>query len=426
MSPRSQVVLRDPGGITVHRTAIPSGPQVFTEVIPAVRSVSIGVWVPIGSRHETAATAGATHFLEHLLFKGTQRRSALDIAADIEGLGGEINAFTTKEYTCYHVRLLDEHLDVAIDVLADMLGSSLLRTSDIEAERGVVLEEIAMSEDDPIDLGRTELESELFGKHPLAGPVAGTAHSVATMRRSALRGHYRRYYTPDNYVITVVGNASHRKVVSSVTRAFGLADSPVRAPKASKPPQAPRSGRVRVGKAFEQVNLLRAHGGLARGDDRRYAMAVLHTILGGGMSSRLFQEVRERRSLAYSVNAFRASYSDAGLFGVHAGCAPEKLDQTREVIEAVLREVASASLSADEVEAAKNQVKGQIVLDLEDPGMRLMRLGTRALFGEKIIGLNEGLARIEAVTTDQVCGLAEEVLTSPAVEVVVGPSEEDT
>ena len=424
MSPRSQVVLRDPGGITVHRTAIPSGPQVFTELIPAVRSVSVGVWVPIGSRHETPATAGATHFLEHLLFKGTPRRSALDIAADIEGLGGEINAFTTKEYTCYHVRLLDEHLDVAIDVLADMLGSSLLRTSDIDAERGVVLEEIAMSEDDPLDLGRTELERELFGTHPLAAPVAGTAHSVSTMRTSALRGHYRRYYTPDNYVVTVVGNASHRKVVSSVTRAFGLAESPVRAPKVSKPPQAPRSRRARVGKAFEQVNLLRAHGGPARGDDRRYAMAVLHTILGGGMSSRLFQEVRERRSLAYSVNAFRATYSDAGVFGVHAGCAPEKLDQTREVIEAVLREVASAGLSSDEVEAAKNQVKGQIVLDLEDPGMRLMRLGTRALFGEKIIGLNEGLERIEAVTTDQVCDLAEEVLTSPAVEVVVGPSEE--
>ena len=281
-----------------------------------------------------------------------------------------------------------------------------------------------MSEDDPLDLGRTELERELFGTHPLAAPVAGTAHSVSTMRTSALRGHYRRYYTPDNYVVTVVGNASHRKVVSSVTRAFGLAESPVRAPKVSKPPQAPRSRRARVGKAFEQVNLLRAHGGPARGDDRRYAMAVLHTILGGGMSSRLFQEVRERRSLAYSVNAFRATYSDAGVFGVHAGCAPEKLDQTREVIEAVLREVASAGLSSDEVEAAKNQVKGQIVLDLEDPGMRLMRLGTRALFGEKIIGLNEGLERIEAVTTDQVCDLAEEVLTSPAVEVVVGPSEE--
>ena len=425
MSPRSQVVLRDPGGITVHRTAIPSGPQVFTEVIPAVRSVSVGVWVPIGSRHETPATAGATHFLEHLLFKGTQRRSALDIAADIECLGGEINAFTTKEYTCYHVRLLDEHLDVAIDVLADMLGSSLLRSSDIEAERGVVLEEIAMSEDDPLDLGRTELERELFGTHPLAGPVAGTAHSVATMRTAALRGHYRRYYTPDNYVITVVGNASHRAVVSSVTRAFGLADAPVRAPKISKPPTAPRTRKARVGKAFEQVNLLRAHSGPARGDERRYSMAVLHTILGGGMSSRLFQEVRERRSLAYSVNAFRASYSDAGVFGVHAGCAPEKLDQTREVIEAVLREVASAGLSADEVDAAKNQVKGQIVLDLEDPGMRLMRLGTRALFGEKIIGLNEGLARIDGVTTDEVCALAEEVLTSPAVEVVVGPTEED-
>ncbi len=223
MSPRSQVVLRDPGGITVHRTAIPSGPQVFTELIPAVRSVSVGVWVPIGSRHETPATAGATHFLEHLLFKGTQRRSALDIAANIEGLGGEINAFTTKEYTCYHVRLLDEHLDVAIDVLADMLGASLLRTSDIEAERGVVLEEIAMSEDDPLDLGRTELESELFGSHPLAGPVAGTAHSVSTMRTSAAARSLPPLLHPRQLRDHRGGQRLPPQVVSSVTRAFGSA-----------------------------------------------------------------------------------------------------------------------------------------------------------------------------------------------------------
>ncbi len=423
MSPRSQVVLRDPGGITVHRTLIPSGPQVFTEVIPAVRSVSVGVWVPIGSRHETRATAGATHFLEHLLFKGTRRRSALDIAADIEGVGGEINAFTTKEYTCYHVRLLDEHLEVAIDVLSDMLGGSLLRHSDIEAERAVVLEEIAMSEDDPLDIARNELERAMFHGHPLGAPVAGTTASVSAMRNAAIRGHYRRYYTPDNYVITAVGSASHRRVVSLVSKAFGLAAEPVRAPKSTKAPQHPRGGQERLGRAFEQVNVLLGYPGLPRPDSRRYAMSVLHTILGGGMSSRLFQEVREHRSLAYSVSAFRSGYSDAGVFGVHAGCAPEKLDQTREVIEAVLHEAATAGLSAAEVQAAKNQVKGQMVLDLEDPGMRLMRLGTRALFGEPIIGLTTGLARVDAVSTRDVCDLAEEILSFPAVEVVVGPSE---
>jgi len=423
VSPRSQVVLRDPGGITVHRTQIPSGPQVFTEVIPAVRSVSVGVWVPIGSRHETRATAGATHFLEHLLFKGTRRRSALDIAADIEGVGGEINAFTTKEYTCYHVRLLDEHLDVAIDVLSDMLGGSLLRHSDIEAERAVVLEEIAMSEDDPLDLARTELERAMFHGHPLGAPVAGTTASVSAMRNAAIRGHYRRYYTPDNYVVTAVGSASHRRVVSLVTKAFGKAAEPVRAPKAVKAPQQPHGGQQRLSRAFEQINVLRGYPGLPRPDSRRYAMSVLHTILGGGMSSRLFQEVREHRSLAYSVSAFRSGYSDAGVFGVHAGCAPEKLDQTREVIEAVLHEAATAGLSDAEVQAAKNQVKGQMVLDLEDPGMRLMRLGTRALFGEPIIGLTEGLSRVDAVSTRDVCDLAEEILSLPAVEVVVGPSE---
>ena len=319
MSPRSQVVLRDPGGITVHRTAIPSGPRVFTEVIPAVRSVALGVWVPIGSRHETPSTAGATHFLEHLLFKGTERRSALDIAADVESVGGEINAFTTKEYTCYHVRVLDEHLDVAVDVLADMLSQSLLRRSDIEAERPVVLEEIAMSEDDPLDLARTELEALLFAGHPLGTPVAGTVDSVTAMADAAIRRHYRRYYTPDNYVITAVGSASHRRVMSLVRRAFGEAQQPVRPPKPQKSPRGPRAAGSHVSRAFEQINLLRGYPSIARGDDRRYAMAVLHTILGGGMSSRLFQEVRERRGLAYTVNAFRSSYSDAGIFGVHAG-----------------------------------------------------------------------------------------------------------
>jgi predicted Zn-dependent peptidase len=424
VSPRSQVVLRDPGGITVHRTDVPSGPQVFTETIPAVRSVSLGVWVPIGSRHETPSTAGATHFLEHLLFKGTRRRSALDIVAAIESLGGEINAFTTKEYTCYHVRVLDEHLEVAVDVLADMLSESLLRPSDVEAERAVVLEEIAMSEDDPVDLARTELEALLFAGHPLADPVAGTADSVTRMRGSAIKRHYRRYYTPDDYVVTAVGSATHRRVVSLTQRAFGEAASPVRGPRPTRPPRRPRPATAHVARAFEQANFLRGYRGPARSDDSRFAMALLHSVLGGGMSSRLFQEVRERRSLAYSVSAVRSAYSDDGLFGVHAGCAPDKLDQTREVVDAVLHEVATAGLSDEEVSSAKGQVKGQMVLDLEDPGMRLMRLGTRALFGEQIISLNEGLAKIDAVTPGQVCELAEKVLTAPAVEVVVGPKEE--
>mgnify|MGYP000885606570 FL=1 len=420
MSARARKILSDPGGITVHRTDIPSGPRVFTEVIPAVRSVTVGVWVPIGSRHETPATAGATHFLEHLLFKGTRRRSAFDIAADVEGVGGEINAFTTKEYTCYHVRLLDEHLDVAVDVLADMLAASLLRTEDIESERRVVLEEIAMSEDDPVDVARQELEARMFAGHALADPVAGTVASVSGMRAAALRGHYRRFYTPDNYVITVVGSASHQRVVSAVRKAFGVAQSPLRPPRAPRPLRTVEPGRHHLRRSFEQVNLMRGYPALARGDERRYAMAVLHTVLGGGMSSRLFQEVRERRGLAYSVAAFRSSYEDAGIFGVHAGCAPESVEPTFEVIDAVLRDVVSAGIAEAELAAAKNQVKGQLVLDLEDPGVRLMRLGVRALFDEPIIGLSEGLAAVDSVRKAEVEALAEEILQGPAVDVTVG------
>ncbi len=405
----------------MHRTDVPSGPRVFTESIPAVRSVSVGVWVPIGSRHETPSTAGATHFLEHLLFKGTEQRSALDIAADIESVGGEINAFTTKEYTCYHVRVLDEHLELAVDVLADMLGHSLLRPSDIDAERQVVLEEIAMSEDDPIDVGRTALEAAMFRGHALGTPVAGSVDSVTGMRGSALRGHYRRYYTPDNYVVTAVGSASHRAVVSLVQRAFGEAAAPVRGPRPSRAPRAVRRHTELIARPFEQVNLLRGYPGLTRSDDRRYAMGVLHSLLGGGMSSRLFQEVRERRSLAYSVAAFRSAYSDAGIFGVHAGCAPEKLEQTREAIDLVLHEAANAGFTEAEVQSAKGQVKGQMVLDLEDPGMRLMRLGTRALFDEPIASLDEGLQRVSQVSAHDVCALARDVLEGPVVEAVVGP-----
>lgn len=278
-----------------------------------------------------------------------------------------------------------------------------------------------MSEDDPVDLARTELEARLFAGHPLGTSVAGTVDTVTAMSGASIKRHYRRYYTPENYVITAVGSASHRRVVSLVKQAFGQSEVPVRAPKPSKAPRLPKSSTAHVSRAFEQVNLLRGYPGIARDEERRYAMAVLHTILGGGMSSRLFQEVRERRSLAYTVAAFRSSYSDAGIFGVHAGCAPEKLDQTREVIDAVMHEARTAGISEEEVAAAKNQVKGQMVLDLEDPGMRLMRLGTRALFGERIIALNEGLKKVEAVSAVEVTDLAQEILSGPAVDVVVGP-----
>lgn len=280
-----------------------------------------------------------------------------------------------------------------------------------------------MSEDDPMDVARQGLEEAMFAGHPLADPVAGTVASVTGMRTAALRGHYRRYYAPDNYVITAVGSASHQRVVSAVRKAFGAAQTPVRPPRPRRAPRPVRPGMHHLGRSFEQVNLLRGYPGLARGDERRYAMAVLHTVLGGGMSSRLFQEVREHRGLAYSVAAFRSSYQDAGIFGIHAGCAPEKVAATREVIDAVVSDTVKAGIADAEIAAAKNQVKGQMVLDLEDPGVRLMRLGVRALFDERIIGLNEGLEAVDAVRKSDVEALAEDVLTGPAVDVAVGPRE---
>lgn len=277
-----------------------------------------------------------------------------------------------------------------------------------------------MSEDDPLDVARQELEARMFAGHALGDPVAGTVASVSGMRGAAVRGHYRRYYQPDNYVITAVGSASHRRVVGAVRKAFGVAQSPLRSPRAPRPLPSVTPGVHHLRRSFEQVNLMRGYPALSRGDERRYAMAVLHTVLGGGMSSRLFQEVRERRGLAYSVSAFRSSYQDAGIFGVHAGCAPENVSKTFEVIDAVLRDVVSAGIADAELASAKNQVKGQMVLDLEDPGVRLMRLGVRALFDEPIIGLSEGLAAVDAVRKAEVEALAEEILQGPAVDVTVG------
>ena len=344
MSPRSQVVLRDPGDHGAPHCD-PSGPRVYTEVIPAVRSVTLGVWVPIGSRHETPSTAGATHFLEHLLFRGTERRSALDIAADVESVGGEINAFTTKEYTCYHVRVLDEHLDVAVDVLADMLGQSLLRRSDIEAERPVVLEEIAMSEDDPLDLARTELEALLFAGHPLGTPVAGTVDSVTAMSDAAIRRHYRRYYTPDNYVITAVGSASHRRVMSLVRRAFGEAQQPVRPP-SRRSPRAVRGRLARTSRGRSSRSICCA--GTPASPEMMTAATRWRFCTPSSAVECPVGCSRKCVSGGPGLHGQRIPFQlqRRGDLRSARGLRPEKLDQTREVIDAVLHEVRTTASPA--------------------------------------------------------------------------------
>jgi predicted Zn-dependent peptidase len=420
----------------VRKTVLPGGLRVVTEFLPAVRSVALGIWVGVGSRDEDVSHAGATHYLEHLLFKGTKKRTALDISAEMDAVGGEMNAFTAKEYTCYYARVLDADLPLAIDVLSDMVTSSLVSAKDVDAERGVVLEEIAMNEDDPGDSVHEAFTTQLFGDTPLGRPILGTVESINAITREQIHEHYVARYTPPHLVIAAAGNLDHDAVVAGVQAAFG----PVLPDFAAAAPAAPRlrgsgglwdgygpaagTGVKLVSRSIEQANLVLGCEGLARTDDRRFALAVLNAALGGGMSSRLFQEVREKRGLAYSVYSFAAQHADTGLWGIYAGCLPSKADEVLSICAAEVAKVVDEGLSDAELERGKGQVRGGIVLGLEDPSSRMTRLAKAELVYSSLEPVDDVLTKIDRVTHDDVRAIAAEVLTRPKALAVVGPFDD--
>ncbi len=418
----------------MRRTVLGGGLRVITESLPAVRSAALGIWVGVGSRDEDSAHAGATHYLEHLLFKGTRRRTALDISAAIDAVGGEMNAFTTKEYTCYYARVLDADLPLAIDVLSDMVTGSLIAPKDVDAERGVVLEEIAMNEDDPSDTVHEAFAAHLFGDTPLGRPVLGTVESINAITRDQINEHYVTRYTPQHLVVAAAGNLDHDTVVRLVSEAFrGVLDcdaepAPPRLPDPAlgSPVFGERAGTwVRlVSRGIEQANMVVGCEGLARTDDRRFALGVLNAALGGGMSSRLFQEIREKRGLAYSVYNFSAQHADTGLWGIYVGCLPSKADEVLEICMSEIAKVVSGGLTDTELDRGKGQMRGSIVLGLEDPSSRMSRLGKAELVYPRLEPLDETLASIEAVTHDDVRAIAAEVLTRPKALAVVGPFDD--
>jgi predicted Zn-dependent peptidase len=424
----------------VRRTVLPGGLRVVTEFLPSVRSVALGIWVGVGSRDEDEAHAGATHYLEHLLFKGTRERTALDISAAMDAVGGELNAFTAKEYTCYYARVLDADLPLAIDVLSDMVANSLIEPKDVDAERNVVLEEIAMNEDDPGDTVHEAFTAQLFGDTPLGRPVLGTVDSINAMSREQIWEHYRQFYSPPHLVVAAAGNLDHDAVVAGVETAFNAALGD--APSAATDPAPPRlrgtgglwdgygpaagSGVKLVSRPIEQANLVLGCEGLARTDDRRFTLGVLNAALGGGMSSRLFQEVREKRGLAYSVYSFASQHADTGLWGIYAGCLPSKADEVLSICFAEVAKVTESGLTDAELERGKGQVRGGIVLGLEDPSSRMTRLGKSELVYPGLEPVDDVLAAIDAVTHDDIRAIASEVLTRPKVLAVVGPFEDDS
>src|SRR5215469_15722144 len=303
------------GESVVYRTVLPGGLRIITESLPAVRSASFGIWAGVGSRDEDIGHAGATHYLEHLLFKGTARRTALDISAAIDAVGGELNAFTAKEYTCYYARVLDADLPLAIDVLADMVTGSLLQPSEVEAERAVILEEIAMTDDDPSDTAHEAFGLQLFGDTPLGRPILGTADSINAISRSQIADHYAARYTPQNLVVAAAGRLDHEEVVELTRGCFaptvteGAAPMPARLPGPAGPEVGSGTGVRLISRPIEQANLVLGCAGLPRTDERRFALGVLNAALGGGMSSRLIQEIREKRGLAYSVYSFSSQHT---------------------------------------------------------------------------------------------------------------------
>jgi predicted Zn-dependent peptidase len=402
---------------------------VITEALPAVRSAAFGIWAGVGSRDEAPTHAGATHYLEHLLFKGTRRRTALEISATMDAVGGELNAFTGKEYTCYYARVLDADLPLAISVLSDMVTDSLIASKDVDAERGVILEEIAMNEDDPSDTVHEAFARQLFGDTPLGQPILGTVDSINAITREQIAEHYRARYTPDHLVVAAAGSLGHDAVVRHVQQAFGHVLEGRRQP---APPRlageggAVASGRgVRlVSRGIEQANLVLGCTGLRRTDERRFALGVLNSALGGGMSSRLFQEVREKRGLAYSVYSFTSQHADTGQWGIYAGCLPSKADDVLSICRDEIEKVVSRGLTDAELDRGKGQLRGSMVLGLEDPSSRMSRLGKSELVYPRLEPVDEILASIEAVTHDDVRAVAAEVLTRPKVLAVVGPFDD--
>ncbi|WP_210478811.1 pitrilysin family protein [Naasia sp. SYSU D00948] len=414
----------------VRRSILPSGVRVLSEQVAGAASATVGFWVPVGSRDEAADALGSTHFLEHLLFKGTPRRSALDIAVAFDAVGGEHNAVTAKEYTCYYAKVRSRDLGMAVDVLADMVAASTLDPGEFELERGVILEELAMAEDDPADVANERFFEAVLGHHPLGRPIGGNPVTIGNATRDGVAAHYRACYRPSSLVVTAAGGVDHDELVRSVVRALEdagwdlSADAPPEQRRPADPAELVRGAALSiVERPLEQTHLLVGVPALVADDDRRYALAVLNAVLGGGMSSRLFQEVRERRGLAYAVYSFASSFSDAGLFGLYAATAPQNAAAVGELMLGEFEGLADRGITAEELRRAIGQLSGSSALALEDSDVRMSRLGRAELGNGEFVDLDEQIRRFEGVAAQDVQALAAELVARPRSITAVGVAE---
>jgi predicted Zn-dependent peptidase len=402
----------------VRRTVLPGSLQVATEDIRSTNTYCLGVFASVGSRHETQRLHGASHFLEHLLFKGTSTRTAEQISAAIESVGGELNAYTAKEHTCFYARVLHSDADVAFDVLTDMISNSLITPEDVDAERAVILDEISMHADDPTELAAEAAAAAIFGKSGLGRPVIGSRDSVAALSRSHIVQHWRRHYRPGSLVVAAAGKVDHDRLVERL----GLLDAQPAAAELSLP--APTmindsGGLIMHRLPLEQCSAVLAFPSPGAFDARRYPLGLLSLIVGGGMASRLFVEVRERRGLTYTIDAGETAYSDAGLWSVEWQCAPGKLAAILKLVRATLADVAEQGITEAELTRAKGQMRGQTALSYEGAGSRMSRLGINAVLGDQRT-LSELLRRFDRVTAEEVRAEAANLFSHPPTLAVAG------
>ncbi|HVC15393.1 MAG TPA: pitrilysin family protein [Acidimicrobiales bacterium] len=400
-----------------------SGVRLATETMSDVRSVAIGFWVGTGSRDEADPLAGASHFLEHLLFKGTPTRSAAAIAEALDEVGGDCNAFTTKEYTAFYVRLLSEHLRLGLDILGDIMEDPSLSEHDVDAERTVILDEILMHADEPADLAGETAMAALFPGHPLGRDTLGTSESVKTTTSRDIRRFFEEHYRPHNVVVSVAGDCRHEDVAAALEPRFG-ARAGGRAPE--RAPVGPDvEPLVVVRRPTEQAHLVLAMRSVSRFDEARWPLAVLNVVLGGGLSSRLFQKVREERGLAYSIWSERGGFYDAGCATVSVGTAPEHVDEVLRIVTGEIEDLAERGVTARELQVAKGNLRSETLLSCEDSGARMSRLGTSFLLYDHVWTIDEVLARIHAVDADAVQAAARSLAEAPRTLAAVGPFDAD-
>ena len=428
---QSELSFTASGGSSIRRTVLPSGVRVLTETMPSAQSASVSFSVAVGSRDETNGHFGSTHFLEHLLFKGTKKRTALDIAIEFDKIGGSSNASTGKEHTGYYARVQDTALPVAVDVIADMLTSSLIDPVEFENERTVILEELAMNDDDPEDVAHEAFCEAVLGKHALGRPIGGTPETIKAVSRDAVWEYYKNNYRPQDLVVAAAGGVNHDALIQQVQQALGEAgwDLSIQATPVARrvlgQSEITRGSALRViNRPTQQANVLVGAQGLIANDPRRFAMGILNTVLGGGMSSRLFQEIREKRGLAYSVYSFNQGYSDGAFFGLYAGCSPLKTQEVTRLMIEELAKVANDGITQAEFDLAMGNISGSLALKFESTQARMSRLVSSEVVTGEFVDLNDSLALFQAVSLADVQSLAADIASRERSIVAVGELKE--